>query len=122
MHQAAGLRGNNRGPGGVNNNNANKIQWAFYTVRCVIETLELVQKMSFFLLNMGPVRVAILAPTLYFTLLTTCTTMVKSCHILPLFHKKKVDMRFLRFHKKRLVSRWSFFMKYRMYDKWYSTR
>ena len=44
----------------------------------MIVTAELVQNMSFLKLNMGSMRVTILAHTPYFTLLTTCTSVVQS--------------------------------------------
>ena len=38
-------------------------------------------KCVIFPLNMGPAHVTILAPTLYFTLLTVCTTVVQAWYI-----------------------------------------
>ena len=68
--------------GGAKNKQAKKIQSAFHTVRYVIVTVELVQKMSVFVLNMGTVRVTVFAPTLNFTLLTACTIVVQSWHMI----------------------------------------
>ena len=55
--------------------------WGFYTIRYVINTLELEQGISFFFLGMVPVRVTTLTLTLHFTLLTVCTIMVQPGHI-----------------------------------------
>ena len=46
---------NNKGPEGGNNTHVTNMHFAFYTVIYVIVTVELVQKMSFLELNMGPV-------------------------------------------------------------------